>query len=144
MKYRCDLSSPVDHYYLGFYKDYKVWQDVQPLSNKTSPGHSRYVLLRNDECCYPQAKWSEELTKLFFPQLEKICLKYAKNYTNIHYLGMCDNNYVWEVWNIHDRSREWGLPHLITFNGSRYELIQDRHETMILVEFFLRSSKLSS
>lgn len=144
MKYKTDLPSPVDHFYLGKYTDYKVWQEVVPLSNTTSPGLSRFVLVENNECIYPQKKWSEELTKFFFDKIESICLKIAMNYTNIHYLGIYNDEYVWEVWNIHERSRECGLPHLVTFNGSRYRLILDRKETLILVDYFLTTFRLTS
>ena len=144
MKYKSDLNSPVDHFYLGKYLTYKVWQEVEPLSNEVSPGRARYVLVENEECIYPQEKWSNELTKFFFGRIEKICLKFCVNFSNIHYLGMYDNDYVWEVWNIHDRSRECALPHLVCFNGHRYSLIQDRQETLMLVDYFLKNCRLSS
>lgn len=144
MKYRHDLSKPVSHFYLGSWKDYKVWQEVQPLSNTTSPGHCRYVLVKDNECTYPQTKWSCELTKVFFDQITQVCLKFTQKYSSIHYLGMYEKDHVWEVWNIYDRDIDWSLPHLVRFNGNRYEIVSDRKETMDLVNFFLSTYKKTS
>lgn len=124
-------------FYLGQWKQYKVWQLVYTRENLITQGKARFILLNDKKFKYANRKDIIPLTDKFMGIISRIALKYSGNYENITYAGKWNEDYVWELWNLDTKEDYKSLPQFIIFNGKRYKIITNSEETLDILNNFL-------